>query len=63
MLTIILNWIYIGITAFCLGMGISGLAGKVLRYRFKKIDSILMAGLITATVYAQLFSLFVCIKQ
>jgi len=58
MLTIFLNWIYIGITAFCLGCGFSAFSGRVFGYRLKRMDSVLMAGLIIATVYAQIFSLF-----
>ena len=58
MLAILLNWSYIGITAFCLGSGFSVLSGKLFRYGLKRLDSVLMAGLVIATVYAQIFSLF-----
>ena len=58
MLSILLNWFYIGITVFCLGSGFSALSGRLFGYRLKRLDSILMAGLIIATVYAQVFSLF-----
>lgn len=58
MLTIFLNWIYIFFTVFCLGFAFSRFAQKVLHYQIKRADSILMAGLIIATVYAQIFSLF-----
>lgn len=58
MLTIFLNWIYILFTVFCLGYAFSRFVEKVLHYRIRRVDSILMTGLIIATVYAQIFSLF-----
>ncbi|MBQ9135534.1 MAG: hypothetical protein IJX66_05510 [Lachnospiraceae bacterium] len=58
MLSILLNWSYVFITAFCLGQGFSCFAEKKLHYRLKSVDSILVAGLVIATVYAQIFSLF-----
>jgi len=58
MLTILLNWIYIAVTAFCLGKGVSALSGKLFGYRLRRLDSVLMAGMIAATVYAQIYSLF-----
>ena len=58
MLTIFLNWIYILFTVFSLGFAFSCFVRKVLHYRIKRVDSVLMAGLIIATVYAQAFSLF-----
>lgn len=58
MLTIFLNWIYILFTVFSLGFAFSCFVRKVLHYRIKRVDSVLMAGLIIATVYAQVFSLF-----
>ncbi len=57
MLSILFNWLYIAITVFCLGSGFSALAGKLFGYRLKRLDSVLMAGMIIATVYAQCFSL------
>ena len=45
-------------TAFCLGSGFSCLTDKWFGYRLKRLDSLLMSGLIIATVYAQIFSLF-----
>ncbi|MBQ7775555.1 MAG: hypothetical protein IJ379_06510 [Lachnospiraceae bacterium] len=58
MLSVLLNWIYIIGTAFCLGCGFSALCGKLFDYRLKRLDSLLMAGVGIATVYAQIFSLF-----
>lgn len=58
MLSILLNWIYIAATVFCLGVGFATLAEKGFQYRLKRVDSLLMAGIVIATVYAQFFSLF-----
>lgn len=58
MLTLILNWIYILVTTFCLGYGFSLFCGKFLHYSLKRMDSILMAGIVMATAYAQISSLF-----
>ena len=58
MLTIFLNWIYILFTVFSLGFAFSRFTEKVLHYQIKRVDSILIAGLIISTVYAQIFSLF-----
>lgn len=56
MLTVLFNWCYILFTAFCLGYGFACLIGKRISCYFR-MDSILAAGLILATVYAQFFSL------
>lgn len=58
MLTVLLNWCYILFTASCLGYGISRLTERYLSCRIRGLDSVLMAGLIAATVYAQFFSIF-----
>lgn len=58
MLSVGLNWIYIILTTFCAGSGIGYLVEKKLRYRIRGLDSILMAGLVAVTVYAEVFSLF-----
>lgn len=58
MLTLIFNWIYILFTCFCLGTAFAWFVEKTLHYSIKGPDSILGAGLMTATVYAQVFSLF-----
>ncbi len=58
MLFIMINWLYVLITTFCLGYAFSRLVGKLFGYRIKSVDGLLMAGLGAATVYAQFFSLF-----
>lgn len=58
MLTIIFNWFYILSTTFCLGFAFRRFVEKMLRYTMKRMDSIFVAGLVIATVYAQIFSLF-----
>lgn len=58
MLVIAFNWIYILLTIYCMGFTFSVFAEKVLHYRFRRLDSVLMAGLVIVTVYAQIFSLF-----
>lgn len=58
MLTVLLNWCYILFTAFCLGYGISRLTERYLSCRIRGLDSVLMAGIVAATVYAQFFSIF-----
>ncbi|MBQ2803541.1 MAG: hypothetical protein IJF07_06550 [Lachnospiraceae bacterium] len=58
MLTIVLNWIYVVFTTFCIGFAFAQFVEKVFKYKMKRVDSILTAGLISVTVYAQFFSLF-----
>lgn len=58
MITILFNWMYLFFTAFCLGQAFSFFTEKKLHYRIKHGDSVLLAGLVLATVYAQVFSLF-----
>lgn len=58
MLSVFFNWIYIVITAFLMGMWLREIVWRHFQYRVKDISSILAAGLITITVYAQVFSLF-----
>lgn len=58
MLTVLVNWVYIFITTFCLGQGFAYVVEKKLKFKIKKMDSILVAGLIIATVYSQIFSIF-----
>lgn len=57
MLITMLNWCYVLFTVFALGYGLFCWTEKKLGYHMKHISSILMAGLIGATVYAQIFSL------
>lgn len=58
MLAILCNWVYVTFVSLGLGVGVSELSNKMFGYRIKRIDSLLMAGLAIATVYAQIFSLF-----
>lgn len=58
MISVLMNWFYIGITTFSLGFGIKKLIEKLLSYSMRSVNSIIMSGLIAATVYAQVFSLF-----
>lgn len=58
MLSIIINWIYVSLTVFPLGFGFSHLVERFLGYRVKRLGSILMSGIVLATVYAEAFSLF-----
>lgn len=58
MITVLLNWLYAFLTITLLGFGVSAFVEKVFSYRVKSADSILVAGIIAATVYAQFFSLF-----
>ncbi len=58
MLMTIITWLYAGTTVLLLGFGLDAFTDKVLHYRIKNPDSMLMAGVIAATVYAQIFSLF-----
>ncbi len=58
MLAILCNWVYVTFVSLGLGVGFSELSNKIFGYRIKRIDSLLMAGLAIATVYAQFFSLF-----
>ena len=58
MAVILFNWIYIGFCAFGLGFAFSKFSEKVLGYRLKCVNTLLMAGIVMATVYAQIFSLF-----
>lgn len=57
MIAVLLNWGYICFTAFAMGFVFSRFVGKTLGYCIKGADSVLFAGLVIATVYAQLFSL------
>ena len=58
MLMTIITWLYASLTIGLLGFGVAAFVEKVFEYKINKADSILMAGLISATVYAQVFSLF-----
>lgn len=58
MLTILFNWVYMFFTVFSLGYGVSCFTERFLACRIRRLDSVLLAGVIAATVYAQFFSLF-----
>lgn len=58
MLTILFNWLYMLFILFCLGFAFSKFSAKALHYELEHVDSIIMAGLVISTVYAQVFSLF-----
>ena len=58
MLSIIFNWIYILFTTYCMGFAFSIFVEKKLHYKIMRMDSILVAGIAMATVYAEVVSLF-----
>lgn len=58
MLTVFLNWLYMLFTLFCMGFAFSKFSEKALGYSLKRVESILLAGVVASTVYAQIFSLF-----
>lgn len=58
MLIVLLNWLYVTLTVFGLGVGVAAFVRKYLKYRIAHMDSLLMAGLVAACAYAQFFSLF-----
>ncbi len=58
MLSVVLDWMYVLFTTYCMGVGFSVFCGKVLGYRLRTGAGVLMAGTAMATVYAQVFSLF-----
>lgn len=58
MASVILNWIYIGITTFVVGYGVLRFLTRHFAYQVKNADAYLVCGLVCVTVYAQFFSLF-----
>ncbi len=58
MLLVLVNWIYIIITAFSMGFAFTKVVENKLKYKIKEINTIIAIGLVIATVYAQYFSLF-----
>ena len=58
MLTVMINWLYIAFTTMCLGIGVAAFTRNRLHYQIGRTDSLLAMGLIAATVYAQIWSLF-----
>lgn len=58
MLTVLFNWIYIFFSTACLGYAFSNFVEKKLHYKIKQLNQLVAIGLVIATVYAQLFSIF-----
>ncbi len=58
MLSVLLSYIYIGITTFLLGFGVCLFVKKYFGYEIKEVTSLIYAGLGFATVYAGIYSLF-----
>ena len=58
MVSVLVNWAYILFTTFCMGYGFAKIVEKRFDYSIKKIENLLFSGLIIATVYAQIFSIF-----
>lgn len=58
MLLVLLNWIYVSITAFSMGFAFCKLVENKLKYKINEINTIISTGLVIATVYSQYFSLF-----
>ena len=58
MISVLGNWLYIAFTTFCLGYGFTKFTSKTLKYTIKRVENVIFIGLIIATVYAQIFSIF-----
>ena len=58
MLSVILIWLYMGITTFIIGYGVLRVITRHLPYCTLNADAYFMCGLVSVTVYAQFFSLF-----
>ena len=58
MVSVLLNWSYILVTAFLTGFGLRALVDRLFQYKIKEAGSIVAMGLMAATIYAQIFSLF-----
>lgn len=58
MLIVLINWLYIALTTFLVGYVMLGFVANLLKYRIRHVMSYFLAGLLTVTVYAQIFSLF-----
>ncbi len=57
MLSVIISFLYIGITSFLIGFGVCLLVKRFLKYEIKEVSAIVMAGLGSVTVYAGFVSL------
>lgn len=58
MLSVLISYLYLGITTFLLGFGVRLFVKKYLDYEIKEVTSLIYAGLGVATVYAGIYSLF-----
>lgn len=58
MLFVLINWIYVSVTSFLIGTAFSGLVKRWFGWEVKSTSETMFYGLIWATVYAQVFSLF-----
>ena len=58
MLSVLLSYLYIGITTFLLGFGVRLFVKKILGYEMKKVTGLIYAGLGVAATYAGIYSLF-----
>ncbi|MDE6419405.1 MAG: hypothetical protein K2K87_02630, partial [Lachnospiraceae bacterium] len=58
MLFVLINWIYVSVTSFLLGTAFSGLVKRWFGWEMKSASETMFYGLIWATVYAQVCSLF-----
>lgn len=57
MLSVLVSFIYLGVTTFFIGFGVRLFVKRFLDYEIKEVTSILYAGLGAATVYAGIYSL------
>lgn len=58
MISVLFNWLYIAVTTFLVGSGVAAFVRKTFQYQIKDIGCVVALGLLTVTVYAQVFSLF-----
>lgn len=58
MISVLLNWLYIGATSFFMGFAVLSLFTRMFSYKVKSLVSVILAGLTFETVYAQIYSLF-----
>ena len=58
MLSVLLSFLYIGITTFLLGFGVRLFVKRFLGYEIEEVTSLIYGGLGMATVYAGMYSLF-----
>lgn len=58
MVAVLFNWLYIFFTTVCLGYAFSIFIEKKLHYKAESLHSLAAIGLVIATVYVQIFSIF-----